>query len=95
MTEHVHALRRPTVTLILVAVALAAVSIGTGPADAAFPGGNGRIAFAPASSDDIVSVNTDGTGRRLLIAYEDSPTYPPDGKKIAFGSGGPETGDDI
>jgi len=45
MTEHYLAWRRPAVTLILVAVALAAVSIDTGPADAAFPGGNGRIAF--------------------------------------------------
>ena len=70
-----------TVVLSLAAMALAPA------AQATFPGGNGKIAFA--RSGDIWTMNPDGTGGANLTSSADSernPAWPPDGKRIAFDS---------
>jgi Tol biopolymer transport system component len=67
--------------LTLAALAAAA------PAQAAFPGNNGRIAFQGFRS--LASINVGGGDRRPLIsesAFFGAPAYSPDGKRIAFSS---------
>ena len=64
-------------------------------AQAAFPGKNGRIAFSflrrepGGSSWQIFTINPDGTGEKQLTHSSDpfhnhSPSYSPDGRKIAW-----------
>ena len=72
-------------------VALVAALVGAGPAEAAFPGKNGKIAFfnavPPPRNLDIFSINPDGTDPTNLTndpTQEDDPTWSPDGSKIAF-----------
>ena len=75
-------MRRTTV----VAAALAALAaLGAAPAQATFPGKNGRIYFDTAGQ--IVSANADGSARRTLdvgLANAASPDMSPDGTKFAF-----------
>ena len=55
------------------------------PAQAAFPGQNGKIAFQRAG--DIWTMSSDGTGQVNLTnnaAHENNPAWSPDGKQIAF-----------
>lgn len=59
------------------------------PAQAAFPGANGKIAFS--KDYNIVTIDPDGTGRtRLTEFYEGdyAPTWSADGSRIAFTRGG-------
>ncbi len=70
---------------------LASLAWAQGPAEAAFPGKNGRIAFH-ANRDgnvDVFSVRADGTGLRRLTDYywwDQDPSFSADGEKIAFES---------
>ncbi|MGI8909602.1 MAG: TolB family protein [Rubrobacteraceae bacterium] len=80
----------------VVAVALSAgVLVSTGPAEAAFPGKNGKIVFVsdrvipdnPTGDLEIFTMNPDGAALKQLTfntADELDPTYSPDGKRIAY-----------
>src|SRR5215217_1666951 len=87
--------------LVAVAVALAGcllVLVGTEkPAKAAFPGVNGKIAFAglmtadlntPDGDDEIFTINPDGTGLTQVTdntgINDTAPSWSPDGATIAY-----------
>jgi WD40 repeat protein len=54
-------------------------------ADAAFPGQNGRIAMRAQTTNQIVTLNPDGSGPETVTAGNSSdPDWSPDGHRIAF-----------
>ncbi len=71
--------------LALVAVSLASLAVPA-PANASFPGKNGRVAYAleNSSSGGIHTVNSDGTGDISVAASGFSPAWSADGKKLVF-----------
>src|SRR4026208_846628 len=79
-------MKRPSVllaTLLTIVVAL--------PAQAGFPGSNGKIAFVSDrdGNQEIYSMNADGSGQVNLTknpASDFDPSWSPDGTKIAFTS---------
>ncbi|HET7272315.1 MAG TPA: hypothetical protein VFI90_14685 [Rubrobacter sp.] len=73
-----------TLITALLAALLLALTV-TGPADAAFPGTNGRIAFY--TGGDVWTMNGDGTGATKLTTNfnaEGNPAVSPDGSRIAY-----------
>jgi Tol biopolymer transport system component len=78
--------------LLAAASGLAVLAISmSGRGDAAFPGANGRVAYASGdsysySSAAIWSANADGGSPALLAAGDgvSAPSYSPDGSRIAF-----------
>src|SRR5207249_1107035 len=86
----------------LTAGLLVALTLATGTAaQAAYPGRNGRVAFA-ANLDgtwQLFTMRPDGTGLRQLTTFPDSdvyfmdPDWAPDGTKLAFMFPGQDTGD--
>ncbi len=81
-----------TIVALAALAGFAALAISmSGRGDAAFPGGNGRIAYASGdsysySSAAIWSANADGGSPSLLTsgAGVAAPSYSPDGSRIAF-----------
>jgi Tol biopolymer transport system component len=80
------------VKVLLCAAVLAAVSAGAAPAHAAFPGQNGKLAFASDRSGnvDVWTMAPDGRGLRNLTANfggaDDVPNWSADGRQIVFES---------
>jgi Tol biopolymer transport system component len=84
------AARRGTALIAIGAIALAiAAALSPSAAVAAFPGANGRIAFAAADPSefhlDIFTVLPDGSGlQRLTASGAGQPAWSADGTRIAF-----------
>jgi Tol biopolymer transport system component len=82
---------RPAASIVIAAAAVLALAV---PAEATFPGRNGRIALTAvqpgnepeeASHAHILSIRPDGSGARLLAGpAAEHPAYRPDGHVIAF-----------
>ena len=86
-----HYILRPLVVLVGLAVAMSLVIEQAGPAQAAFPGANGKkIVFETIrkSNYDIYTMNaSDGSGQKRLTrnaAGDALPAWSPNGKKITF-----------
>lgn len=106
MTKNAGALRRPWLHLAVLAVSLVLITGEARPAEASFPGDNGRIAFSSATTGSsgssqwtLNSVRADGTGRQSLGPGTGtgsfSPAYSANGKKVAYTYSRGEFGDDI
>jgi Tol biopolymer transport system component len=77
--------------VVLSALAAVCVLFVTNPADAAFPGKNGRIVFESDrdGNSEIYSMNPDGSDQTNLTddpASDNAPAFSPDGERIAFAS---------
>jgi len=74
---------RPALAAVVVATALTALGDAR-PADAAYPGQNGRIAWVAA---DLQTMNADGSDQTNVTpggSAEQQPAWSPDGTRIAF-----------
>ena len=91
-------MKRLMALLAVAGVATLGMTVSGGPALAAFPGTNGRIAFStggdgsdPSITGQIFTVRPDGTGLRRLThvpkgKHAISPSFSPDGRRIAYQS---------
>jgi Tol biopolymer transport system component len=73
----------------LLAVVAALACALAAPADAAFPGANGKLAYESADDGDweIYAVDPDGTGKAQLTqnsGLDRAPAWSPDGSRLAF-----------
>src|SRR5205823_4122148 len=82
---------RPRLGLMMVFALLGALTLVT-PAHAAFPGANGKLALlvteAPYSSGGgMYSMNPDGSDATLITTAGATPTWSPDGTRLAYALG--------
>jgi len=77
--------RRPLVLLAAVCGSLCLL----GPAQGAFPGTNGLIAYS-CNGNSVCSANPDGSGEAVLISSGSDPVWSPNGQEVAYVNG---TGD--
>jgi Tol biopolymer transport system component len=68
---------------LIFAAALATALVLLGPADGAFPGANGLIAY-DCNGGDICKVNPDGSAAQTLISSASDPAWSPNGARIAY-----------
>ena len=85
-----------TTAAAVLAASLLVLALAVEPAEAAFPGENGQIAFTgeAAWAYDIYAINPDGSGKTNLtynpaassynIRFDFAPAFSADGKKLAF-----------
>jgi WD40-like Beta Propeller Repeat/HYR domain len=79
------------IRMLLAVGALAALTVSVGPAQSAFPGTNGRIAFASDRDGalDVYVMAADGSAQARLTTAAGTDEYPmwsPDGTRIVFSS---------
>jgi len=68
---------------LIFAAAVATALVLLGPADGAFPGSNGLIAYS-CNTSDLCKVNPDGSSAQTLINGASDPAWSPSGAKIAY-----------
>jgi Tol biopolymer transport system component len=81
-----------SVVALGIAAATSVALLGGTPANAAWPGSNGKIIFThlpagPGQDEEIYSINSDGTNETAITnnsVDDDEPSVSPDGSKIAF-----------
>ena len=73
----------------VVACAALCVTLSATPAEAAFPGQNGKIAFTGTidGQGGIHAINPDGTDPTRLVGFGWAPAWSPSGTRIAFDCG--------
>jgi Tol biopolymer transport system component len=99
MTTKTNRLRIPVaIAATVLAASMLSLTTPTKPAEAAFPGANGKIVFVssrttgagvnnPTGDSEIFTMNPDGTGRTQLTfntVTDSEPAYSPNSMKIAF-----------
>ncbi len=82
----------PALPVLLFAAAVLALAPTAPPAEATFPGYNGKLVFTNVSppGEKIVLINPNGSAREELTggaARDDGAVWSPDGSKIAFSRG--------
>jgi len=100
ITNQLGAMAAAAGALVAVGLLMLMVMVEAGPAEAAFPGKNGRIAYSsydgpfPKGDYEIYTINPDGSGKTKLTHNDTDdidPAYSPDGKKIVYaGQDGPK-----
>lgn len=73
--------------VVAVAILMATLVAVSEPAQAAFPGKNGRLAFV--NDGEIYTIRPNGTGLKKLTSsplIDAQPAWSPNGRKIAFAS---------
>jgi hypothetical protein len=78
---------RVRLSLALLAAVGAALLV-LGPAQGAFPGSNGLIAYS-CNSGQVCVVNPDGSNARVLVNAGNDPVWSPNGAKIAYAATNP------
>ena len=73
-------------SLVLLAAACGSLCL-LGPAQGAFPGTNGLIAYE-CNATDVCQANPDGGAQSVLLSQAAQPAWSPNGQKIAYVSGG-------
>ncbi len=85
MGEAKHSRARWIVAGPLLAMGMLVLVAGAGPADAAFPGKNGKIAFASLTKKGgVIYTIKPGGGGKTKVTEGSEPSYSPNGKKIAY-----------
>jgi TolB protein len=89
-TDHWGPLAAAAGTLVAVGLLMLIMVVEVRPAEATFPGKNGKIAFVrdrgPLGAH-IYTINPDGSGLAKIStrpSFASSPAWSPDGKKIVF-----------